>query len=80
MEGSVIGQKARELMNYWFAESDTVKSVDVYGALIDMGMWYENRIKDYLIKRYENLPIESSERNLISSVFKDLFEDENNTI
>lgn len=71
-----IGVKARELMNDWFAEGETVKSVDVYGALIEMGEWYEKRIKDYLVKRVESIGDEDDfkEKQIIGGIYKDLFE------
>lgn len=73
---NTIEQKARELMNDWFADSETVKSVDVYGALIEMGEWYEKRIKDYLVKRVESIDDEDDfkEKQIIGGIYKDLFE------
>ena len=72
----VIGQKAVELMNDWFAENEVVKTTDVFGALVGMGEWYENRIKDYLVKRVESLDGDADfkEKQIIGGIYKDLFE------
>ena len=75
MEGNAIEQKAQELMNL-FSEQAFIHRVDVYGLLTEMGKWYENRIKDYLIKRAESVSEDADfiEKQIIGGIYKDLFE------
>lgn len=70
-----IEQKAKELMNN-FSEQVFIHNVDVYGALVEMGEWYEKRIKDYLVKRVESIGEDDDfkEKQIIGGIYKDLFE------
>ena len=72
-----IEQKARELTDVC-----TPTDAGVYNVLVDMGRWYERKIKDYLVRRVESLDedVDFKEKQIIGGIYKDLFENENNTI
>jgi len=59
----------------------TTNTSDLYDAMQEIVFWTESRIKDYLVKRAENLLNENDrhgvyamERKIISNIYEDLFE------
>ena len=59
----------------------TTNTSDLYNAMQEIVFWTESRIKDYLVKRAENLLNENDrhgvyamERKIISNIYEDLFE------
>ena len=59
----------------------TTNTSDLYNAMQEIVFWCESRIKDYLVKRADNLLNEKDnhgvyamERKIISNIYEDLFE------